>query len=45
MNQRLKIFLQLMAVLIVTAFLTCNTQYGEALLEHGIQTYEAGKSK
>ena len=45
MNQRLKTFLQLIAVLIVTAFLTCNTDYGNALLEHGVNTYKTERNK
>lgn len=45
MNQRLKTFIQLVVVVIVAGFLTCNTDYGQALLEHGVNSFQAERNK
>lgn len=45
MNQRLKTFLQLIAALLIGVVLTMNTDYGNSLLEHGVNTYKTERNK
>ena len=45
MNEKLKVFLQLIAALLIGVALTMNTDYGNALLEHGVNTYKTERNK
>lgn len=45
MNEKLKVFLQLIAALLIGVALTMNTDYGNDLLEHGVATFEAERNK